>query len=253
MKPILHRLNNETSCDLVASIKAKNLDHQLVNTCTHSRNPAKRAIQTFKAHFISILNGTDTGWPPRTWCQLIPQTALTLNLLRRFWINIKLSACHQVFGLFDFNCTPLGPLGTECIAHEPKEKQKTTWSDRGKQGWHVSPAMHHCRQHNIFVPHTKATIPVEKVIFLPTKFPMPETSSEDKLSAAVNNLIHELKRKHQPTAPFLECGTPVNNAFNKLKDFFQPEQQFHTPACNATTNAPFPRVSETPGSSPRVP
>ena len=250
IKPVLHRLDNEVSNALISSIQAKDLDCQLVNTHMHRRNLAERAIQTFKAHFTSILNGTDTKFPPHIWCQLIPQTVLTLNLLRRSRINPKLDAHHQIFGLFDFNSTPPGPLGTKCVAHEPKERRKTTWSSRGRQGRCVGPAMHHHRQCNIHVPHTRSTIPAEKVIFPPTKFPMPETSSADKLNAAVDDLIHELKQKSHPATPFLEHGDPINNAVNKLQEFFQPQQQFETPTC--VTTAPSPRVAEIPDSSPRV-
>ena len=100
------------------------------------------------------------------------------------------------------------------------------------------------------MPHTKATIPVEKVIFLPTKFPMPTSSSADKLNAAVEDLIYELKQQPHPATPFLAHGTPVNNAINKLHEFFQPQQQLETPT--RATTAPTPRVSETPASSPRV-
>ena len=112
--------------------------------------------------------------------------------------------------------------------------------------------MDHCRQHNIFAPSTGATTPIETITFLPTKFPMPTSSSADKLNTAVEDLIHELKQKPHPATPFLEHRTPVNNAINKLQEFFQPQQRFETPTQNATTNAPTPRVSDIPNSSPRV-
>ena len=50
---------------------------------------------------------------------------------------------------------------------------------------------------------------------------MPETSSADKLNAAVDDLIHELKQKSHPATPFLEHGDPINNAVNKLQEFFK--------------------------------
>ena len=55
--PILLRLENEISSDLIAAIHSKNLKYQLANTYDHRHNLSERAIQTFKAQFISILNG----------------------------------------------------------------------------------------------------------------------------------------------------------------------------------------------------
>ena len=112
--------------------------------------------------------------------------------------------------------------------------------------------MHHCRQCNVFPPTTRATIPAEKVIFPPTKFPMPETSGEDKLTAVVEDLVHELKHQPHPATPLLDHGAPVNRGINKLKEFFQlePAHQFATPLI-ASTHAPSPRVTSPPDSSPR--
>lgn len=86
------------------------------------------------------------------------------------------------------------------------EKRKTTWSDSRTEGWCAGPAMHHHRQCNVFPPTTWATIPVEKVIFPPTKFPMPETSSKDKLTVMVEDIVHELKQQPHPATPLLDHG-----------------------------------------------
>ena len=90
-------------------------------------------------------------------------------------------------------------------------------------------------------------------MFPPTKFQMPETSSKEKLTAAAEDLICEkLIKKPNLTTPFLNHGTPVNNAITKLKESFQPPQQFKTPTRQAT-NTPSPRVLNPPDSAPRVP
>ena len=54
---------------------------QLVPLDVHRRNEAKRAIRTFKAHFLAILAGVDSDFPSSLWDTLLPQTKLTLNLL----------------------------------------------------------------------------------------------------------------------------------------------------------------------------
>ena len=61
--PIIQYLDNEISKELIASIKSKNLKFQLEAPHDHRLNPAERAIQTFKNHFIAILQGCDERFP----------------------------------------------------------------------------------------------------------------------------------------------------------------------------------------------
>lgn len=116
--PVLQYLDNEVSASLIASIKAKDLNYQLASPNDHRLNPAERAVQTFKNHFIAILAGCDHRFPKYLWCRLIFQTVRTLNMLRISRINPNLSAHDQVFGVFNYNRTPLAPLGTKIIIHE---------------------------------------------------------------------------------------------------------------------------------------
>ena len=123
--PILQYLDNETSIKLIASIKKKNLKFQLAAPHDHRLNPAERAVSTFKNHFIAILAGCDERFPKYLWCQLVPQAVITLNMLRQSRINPKLSAHDQVFGTFNYQRTPLAPLGTKVIIHERPDQRMT--------------------------------------------------------------------------------------------------------------------------------
>ena len=71
--PILHRLDNEISADLIAAITAKNMKYQTVTAYDHRQNLAERAIQTYKSFLISNLNGTDRDFPAYLWCRLLEQ------------------------------------------------------------------------------------------------------------------------------------------------------------------------------------
>jgi hypothetical protein len=73
-------------------IKKNNMMYQLVPLHDHQRNLAKKAIQTFKAHFISILCGTDIEFLLHLWDQLLPQAEHTLNMLRRSMVTPTVSA-----------------------------------------------------------------------------------------------------------------------------------------------------------------
>ncbi len=76
-------LNNECSAAMKACIKENDMDYKLVPPGQHRQNKAERAIQTFKAHFISILAGVDYKFPLSLLCHLLKPTELTLNLLRQ--------------------------------------------------------------------------------------------------------------------------------------------------------------------------
>ncbi len=57
--PKNHIFDNECSDKFKDTIKSNNMAYQLVPPHNHRRNRAKKAIQTFKDHFVAILCGTD--------------------------------------------------------------------------------------------------------------------------------------------------------------------------------------------------
>jgi hypothetical protein len=63
IKPIVHRLGNEISKDMVAEMEKHNMNYQIAAPCDHRLNFAERAIQTFKNHFVSTLHGCDPAFP----------------------------------------------------------------------------------------------------------------------------------------------------------------------------------------------
>ena len=86
-------LDNEASAAYKYAIKTKwNASYQLVPPNTHRSNTAERAIRTFKAHFFSILAGVAQDFPRNLWDLLLPQTELTLNLLRQATVKPTQSA-----------------------------------------------------------------------------------------------------------------------------------------------------------------
>ena len=57
------------------------IKYQLVPPDIHRRNAAERTVQTFKAHFLSILVGIAPDSPKFLWYHLLPQTKTTLKIL----------------------------------------------------------------------------------------------------------------------------------------------------------------------------
>jgi hypothetical protein len=94
-----------------------NATFQLVPHDMHHSNQAERAIHTFKNHFLAILAGVDAAFPPYLWDLLLPQAKLTLNLLHQSTLNPRISAWEFFQGPFDFNKTPLGPVGCQVLIH----------------------------------------------------------------------------------------------------------------------------------------
>ena len=93
---------------------------QLVPMEIHKRNVAEWHIQTRENFFISVLSSCPKVFPINFRYYLIPQGYLTLNLLQKSQINPKLLEQAQLHSMFDFNETPLAPLGTKCLLHLKK-------------------------------------------------------------------------------------------------------------------------------------
>jgi hypothetical protein len=241
--PTHQRLDNEASTAFKNNLRQKGIDYQLVPPHNHRRNAAERAIQTFKNHFISILCGTDKRFPMHLWCRLLPQATATLNLLRTSRLHPQLSAEAHLNGAFDFNRTPLAPLGTQVILHETPQQRKT-WAAHGVDGWYIGYAPEHYRCYTVYVTKTNATRIGTTVEFLPTQVAMPKTSSADTALRAALDLIDAL-RNPTPAAPIAPIGLQQLQALHQLADIFR--------AALPPTPAAPPRVPTPPATPPRVP
>jgi hypothetical protein len=140
LQPQLQQLDNEASQSLKHFMTSEGIDYQLVPPGVQCRNAAKRAIRTFKNHFIADLCSTDKNFPPHLWDQHVLDAELMLNMMQMSWLNPKISAHTQRNGPFDFNQTPLAPPGIQVLAHV-KLAKRTTWSLHAEDGWFIGPAM----------------------------------------------------------------------------------------------------------------
>ena len=107
--------------------------YQCLPPDNHQRNAAEWAIRTFKAHCIAIMAGIATDYPRNVWDLLLPQTEMTLNLLRQSHTNPDISAWETFNGVFSYNHTPLGPLGYRVLIRK-KTGNRNSWDYRGKEG-----------------------------------------------------------------------------------------------------------------------
>jgi hypothetical protein len=123
VRPKTHVLDNEASEAFKKEIK-KNCKIQLVPPDNHRRNLAKRAIQTFKNHFKSVITGVDDSFPMRLWDKILPQVFLTLNLPRQSNVAPTVSAYAYINGPFDYNAMPLAPTGCASQIYESTNRRK---------------------------------------------------------------------------------------------------------------------------------
>ena len=83
----------------------------------HRVNAAETAVKTAKYHLLAALATVDPACPLQVWDEFIPQVQDTLNMLRTSRRNSKISAYQDMKGVFDFNKTPMAPLGTKGLAY----------------------------------------------------------------------------------------------------------------------------------------
>jgi hypothetical protein len=100
----------------------------------HRVNAAERAIATFKEHFIAVLATVDAHWPLQLWDEFLPQVEFTLNMLHFSCRYPKKSANQEVYGTFDFNKTPLAPIGTNALIYDDPAS-RASWAPHATDGF----------------------------------------------------------------------------------------------------------------------
>jgi hypothetical protein len=99
-RPLLHKLDNETSRDVEAFVAAEQVKIQYTPPDMHRNNPAERAVRTWKNHFTAGIAGIPPSFPIANWCRLTAQTDMTLNMMRPCRLNPLLWPTKQWMALF---------------------------------------------------------------------------------------------------------------------------------------------------------
>ena len=189
VRPSTHLLDNEASVAFKTEIK-KNCTLQLVPPDNHRRNLAERAIQTFKSHFKAILAGVADNFPMNLWDRLLPQTVLTLNLLRQSNVAPTVSAYQHVNGTFDYNKMPLAPMGCAVQIHENCERRRS-WAANSSDGWYLRTSPEHYRCHVIYCKNTRSEQISDTIPFKHKYITEPTLTPEDTIVKALNDLTHK--------------------------------------------------------------
>lgn len=190
--PNWHVLDNEAPAEFLDAIRENKCRVEKTPADIHRRNLAERAIQTYKSHFISTMAGVSDDFPIHQWHELVPQTVLTLNLLRQSNVAPKISAYAYHHGSFDYNRMPLAPMGCAVQFHIKPNRRKT-WGERASDGWYLTTSPDHYRCHWIFVKATRAKRISDTVFFKHKHITQPTVSAEDLVIKAVQDLTNVIK------------------------------------------------------------
>ena len=186
-------MDNACSKAVQTFIKENGADIQLVTPDDHRVNAAERAIQTWKNHWIDGMGTLDPNCSMQLWCQFIEQGEDTLNMLRVSRINPKLSAYAVLNGQFNFDKTPLAPVGTKALVFLDPNKRHT-WQSHAIDAWYVGPAKKHYRNYRFFIPETKGYRISGTAKFFPAHCKLPAIEPGDTIRLAAQDLIVAIEK-----------------------------------------------------------
>ena len=197
--PTLNVMDNECSKAVEQHIRTNKIDIQLVPPHNHRVNAAERAIATFKEHFIAALATVDSLCPLQLWDEFLPQVELTLNLLRFSRRNPAISANQEVYGAFDFNKTPLAPLGTKALVFDGPST-RASWAPHATDGFYVGPARGHYRCLRFYIPATRRFRISDTWRLYPLHCQVPVISQHDLTLDAAATVLRRLGKTIPDTA-----------------------------------------------------
>jgi hypothetical protein len=187
------KLDNEISGALQTYFGTSKLIVERVPPNNHRTNRAERAIRSFKNHFISILSGLHPSFPMTQWDLLVPQALLTLNLLRAYKLDPKISAYHGIYGAsYDFLAHPIAPCGTSVLIHETPANRKS-WDSHGVSGFYLGPALDFYRSFKVYVISTNSVRVSDSLHWFPTTVKLPGSSSIEVLHSSLSALTLALE------------------------------------------------------------
>jgi hypothetical protein len=176
----------------------ENMKNHICNTCKmnmelvppgcHRQNAAEVAIHNFKSHFLSVLAGVVNDFPQHLWDRLLPQTEITLNLIRQLNATPTVSAYAHLSGPFDYNKVPLAPMGCEAQIHKKTDKQGT-WAFHSSDGWYLFTSPEHYRTHTCYVKAAKSKRHSDTVHFKNKNIRNPTITHADKVMQALAECV----------------------------------------------------------------
>jgi hypothetical protein len=117
----------------------------------------------------------------------------TLNLLRFFQSNPHVSANQELYDLFDFNKTPLAPLGKKALVYDDPTTI-ASWAPHATDGFYVGPANNHYHCLHFYILLTQRFRFADTWQLYPAHCQVSVASEHNKTLLAAANLFEQLGR-----------------------------------------------------------
>jgi hypothetical protein len=210
--PKHHILNNKCSDQFKKTIKCNEMTYQLIPPPGHHRNCAKKAIQTFKDHFVANLCGADKEFSLNLWDLLLPQVKNTLNMLCLSQMTPTISAYTYLWEQHDYSSNPFALLGCKVKAHlVPRIREM--WVPHTTSGFYVGNSWEHYRCHKVFISDTHHTWICSAVFFKHKYLTIPTLTPSNALIRAINNLTNVIAGIITPPNIITDAIDQVINIF----------------------------------------
>ena len=151
----------------------------------HQNNRAERAIQTGSNHIVATIATTDPDFPIWYWCYGIEQMEMTLNMLRKTYVNPIISAFTYLHGQFAYDTMPVVPFGWKMVCFEdPADRKKKAF--HGVEGFAIGICTHGFQKIRALIPSTGGERETNTfALFAPPQYvlPQPPTPAEVLLEA----------------------------------------------------------------------
>jgi hypothetical protein len=102
-------------------------------------------------------------------------------------------------GPFDFNKTPLAPVGCRVLIHA-KPGTRRSWDYRAKQGFYIGSALDHYRCFELVKSETKQKVISDTVQFRHAYLQIPAVSAEDKILNGLQVMVGAMQNAPPPTS-----------------------------------------------------
>ena len=141
-RPKLHIFDNECSKCIQNYLEEKGTRRHHAAPHAHRVNAAEPAVKTAKYHLIAALATLDWGCPIQLWSKMLKQVQDTLNMFRTSRNDTSKTAYQELEGEFDWNATPMAPLGTKGRVYIHPGNHNM-FAPRCDKGFTVGRASHH--------------------------------------------------------------------------------------------------------------
>ena len=141
-KPKLHIFDNKCNKCIKPFLKKKGTKRHHVAPDNQGVNAAGPAVKTTTYHAIAALATLDWSYPIQLWSKTIKQFQDTLTMFRTSRLDTAKTAYQETEGEFDWNATPLAPLGTRELVFAHLDN-RNSFAPRCDTGYVVYYPPHH--------------------------------------------------------------------------------------------------------------